>query len=358
MGTGMKRLGLLALLLALASTADAALFPLFGPATGILKGSATSPQTTAAVATDVTSLFSGCSGPVPLLSYTGACVAASATPGGSDTQVQYNASSVFTGDSNLIWNYSAGTPSLEIDGGGNTSPSCFPSSCTQPGITIGNVAGGGIGLGSAADLLVPGAIYTNQQYTYNHARIFLPNGELFWIDLSEGTNNTEWCAQQDNYPGPYPPSSDGPNGGSLFFSTCGDNDGAGTHPFIGAIRSGVSLAAIAIGNITDGPSINIFVHGAMVSAGGASITPTGSCGTVTTVKGGVQTGSFNSGVSGTCTATLAFADTSGDQTGWWCSAFDETHPAVLTPTGDTNSSCTVSGATTSGDKIVWHAFGY
>jgi hypothetical protein len=244
---------------------------------------------------------------------------------------------------------------LSLAGGGNVNPSCMPSSCSATGFTLNS---SGIGLPAAGDIVVPGAIYTNQQYTYNHARIFLPNGELFFIDLSEGTGNTEWCIQQDNYSSPFPPnSSPGPNGGSLAISTCGDNDGAGANPFIGAVRSGINIAAIYLGNLTDSAGgLNIFVHGGLVSAG---TPPTLTGCSFTTQKGGEQTGSFVSGTSGTCTVTISnLPDTSGGQTGWWCSAFDETHPAALNPTADTNSSCTISGATTSGDKIVWHAFGY
>ena len=67
---------LLGFLLALCGVATAGvLYPYFGPVTGILKGSLSSPQTSAAVASDVISLWSGCSGSAPVLGYLGSCVA-------------------------------------------------------------------------------------------------------------------------------------------------------------------------------------------------------------------------------------------------------------------------------------------
>jgi hypothetical protein len=88
----------LPLLLLLPAIALAAFYPLFGPVTGILKGSATSPQTSAAVASDVVALFSTCSG-TQYLGADGACHTPSGggTPGGSSGDVQYNGSGSFAG---------------------------------------------------------------------------------------------------------------------------------------------------------------------------------------------------------------------------------------------------------------------
>lgn len=57
----MKKLLLALVALTLPLAAQAQLYPLFGPATGLLKGSVSTPQTTAAVATDVAGLFCGTS---------------------------------------------------------------------------------------------------------------------------------------------------------------------------------------------------------------------------------------------------------------------------------------------------------
>lgn len=68
--------------LGIALAAHAATFPYFGPVTGILKGSATSPITTAATSSDVAGLFTGCSTPsTKFLKADGTCsTVASVTP--------------------------------------------------------------------------------------------------------------------------------------------------------------------------------------------------------------------------------------------------------------------------------------
>ena len=70
--------------LLLSGTAHAQLFTRFGPVNGILKGSTTTPQTSAAVASDVYGLFSGCSGSSTALFSDGTCksVIAGTVPNG------------------------------------------------------------------------------------------------------------------------------------------------------------------------------------------------------------------------------------------------------------------------------------
>ena len=80
-----KRVGLTVALLAVASAAAAAVFPYFGPITGILKGNANSGITTAAAASDVTVLF-GCGGSGTLwLNGAGGCTAPASASGANPT---------------------------------------------------------------------------------------------------------------------------------------------------------------------------------------------------------------------------------------------------------------------------------
>lgn len=66
-------LSLLAALLALSAVADAQVYTKFGPANGVLKGSTTTFQTTAATSTDITSLWSGTCDVTTFLRGGGAC---------------------------------------------------------------------------------------------------------------------------------------------------------------------------------------------------------------------------------------------------------------------------------------------
>jgi hypothetical protein len=87
------RLALL-LLLTVATVASAQLYPLFGPATGILKGTTSSPQTSAAASSDVAALWSGTCNSSSFLRGDGVC----ATPsGGSGTVTSITAGTGLTG---------------------------------------------------------------------------------------------------------------------------------------------------------------------------------------------------------------------------------------------------------------------
>jgi len=79
----------------------------------------------------------------------------------------------------------------------------------------------------------------------------------------------------------------------------------------------------------------------------------------TTSPGGSGTsGTFKSGVSGTCTATITINGATGmaARNGWWCFAYDTTTPAdTLQTTAQTTTSCTISGTTVASDNIVFAA---
>lgn len=85
MSVNIKRVGAILLGILLSLPAFGATFNIFGPATGILKGSATSPITTSAVWADVTVLLSGTCNSSVFVRGDGTCVAVSLTSGVSGT---------------------------------------------------------------------------------------------------------------------------------------------------------------------------------------------------------------------------------------------------------------------------------
>jgi len=99
--------------------------------------------------------------------------------------------------------------------------------------------------------------------------------------------------------------------------------------------------------------------GTMSSVGfistGSAPTLSGSC-TTGTQHGANTTGDFLA----TCTAqTVIITFSTTSTTGWYCAANDLTTPAdTLKQTGESTSSCTLTGTTAASDKIVFHAFAY
>ena len=78
------------------SVAYAATFPLFGPVNGVLKGNANSPQTSAAVSSDIRSMWSGTCDNTTYLRGDGSCQAPPGTGGGTVNSVGLTAPSVFS----------------------------------------------------------------------------------------------------------------------------------------------------------------------------------------------------------------------------------------------------------------------
>lgn len=142
--TLMKKLLLAALVALLPLTAQAQLYPLFGPVTGIMKGNSASPQTTAAVSSDVIGLWSGCTG-TNFLRGDGTC----STPGGTGVALTAIDPIIVTGSPGtslaLSWsshsanavfatpNGSAGAPSIRVLVGADIPP-----------INVGSTANGGV----------------------------------------------------------------------------------------------------------------------------------------------------------------------------------------------------------------------
>lgn len=161
-----------ALLVTLESTAwsQTPTFYKFAPATGILKGSTQTYVTTAASSADIRGLWSGTCDATTFLRGDGACALVSSSPGGSNTQVQFNNSSFFGGSSNFTWDNTNNALTLTGSGGGILqSPAAKPLNLeggsiiglytngagtaralvnSDGGITVGSPTGGSQGLGT------------------------------------------------------------------------------------------------------------------------------------------------------------------------------------------------------------------
>ncbi len=94
---------------------------------------------------------------------------------------------------------------------------------------------------------------------------------------------------------------------------------------------------------------------------GTPVTISG-CATISAIVGGATAGSFSTTTTGTCTAAITINGATGLTAphGWACFASDITaaHLVDFTQTATSATGCTVAGATTSGDTIVFHAQGY
>lgn len=88
--------------------------------------------------------------------------------------------------------------------------------------------------------------------------------------------------------------------------------------------------------------------------GGATFTIASGCATTSAITGNARAGSFTT----TATTCAPVINLPGAPHGWSCNAKDITHPVNFTQTASSVTSCTVSGATTSGDTIVFDATAY
>jgi hypothetical protein len=90
-----------------------------------------------------------------------------------------------------------------------------------------------------------------------------------------------------------------------------------------------------------------------------SFTVTGCSATVPV--GSQRSGKFTSGTTGTCTPVITIGGASNPQTapnGYRCTGTDVTTGAALNQTATTTTTCTLSGATTSGDTVAFSAVPY
>jgi hypothetical protein len=81
----------------------------------------------------------------------------------------------------------------------------------------------------------------------------------------------------------------------------------------------------------------------------------------TAVIGSQRAGKFTSGTTGTCTPVITVGGTNNPQTapnGYACTGIDVTTGAALAQTATTTTTCTLSGATTSGNTVAFSAVPY
>jgi hypothetical protein len=113
----MKRIALALLVLLLPAFAGAQVYNKFGPAAGVLKGSTSTYQTTAAASSDIIALWSGTCSMSTFLRGDGSCAAAGGgSAAGSNMQMQYNASGSFGASANFTFDYAnGGGPILHLN---------------------------------------------------------------------------------------------------------------------------------------------------------------------------------------------------------------------------------------------------
>jgi len=100
-------------------------------------------------------------------------------------------------------------------------------------------------------------------------------------------------------------------------------------------------------------------NGGGLQSSGTKFTASG-CSNSTTV-GGATAGSFHSGTTGTCTVVITLAGATGTtmSNGWSCRFNDETTPAnLLSESGYTTTTVTMTGTTNSGDVIDFACTGF
>jgi hypothetical protein len=343
-------------------------YNLFQPATGILKGQTTTYVTTAAASSDVTSLWTGSCDATHFLRGDGSCQTVTS---GTVTSVALAAPNWLTVSGSPVT--SSGTLTLTgVPAADANSLGLGINALTQGGITgtnntavgqggvlgaitsgsnntaIGNQAGKALTTSSQNTAVGSGALSTlitnagNTAFGYHALTVATGAGNTA-IGATAGANVT------------------GGVNNILLTTSGGDNITSGSSNIIigNNIFSTTATAntqldigdAIVSTNYSTGP---IQLQGGEVSKG-TTFTISSGCATVSARTGGPTAGSFATTTTGTCTPVIALPTAPN---GWVCHADDLTHPVIFTQTATSASSCTVSGATTSGDTVVFMAIGY
>lgn len=166
---------------------------------------------------------------------------------------------------------------------------------------------------------------------------------------------------------PFNIQANSPNCDWFMFST-GDvalNNGCNADPAYGLyIGAAGSSGYFHAGNFSVNASGNTVLAGLSsvtgIASGGTKFTISG-CSAGTTV-GGATAGQFASGTSGACPVVITMNGATGltAPNGWSCFAADITagHLVDFTQTASSQTTCTVSATTTSGDTVVFHAIAY
>lgn len=341
------RLAFAALLLAAIGHAGAQTntFSKFAPATGILKGSSTSYVTTAAVAADIYGLWSGTCSASTFLRGDGACASASSAPGGANTQVQFNNSSVFGGSANFTWDNTNNALTLNGTGGGilgtatakplNLEGGNFLIDTTNAAISLGSNgtsgAGGAVTVqsGNAATTGAGGSLSLSAG---NGAGSGQSGGSL---SLSAGTPGSGGAAGvigfYTNGAGTARALVNG-DGGVTVGSPTGGSKGLGTVNTTGLYVNGT---AVSTGGTPGGATSQVQYNSSGVFAGNSGFTYDGSGNIALT--GRVQATGQNNQFGSTSNASFGLVGVSGPGTGY----------ELLTAT-DSNGNSIVFGLNSSG----------
>lgn len=163
----------LALLVLVSISAEAQqTFPYFRPSNGILVGQNNTYVTSAATSANVISLWSGTCNASSFLRGDGSCQSASASPGGANTQVQFNNSGAFGGDAGLTYNAATDTLTSAIFTANTgviapilNSPGALALSSTGANdISFSTNGSGRLSITSSGEWLVGGTVGTNTQF--------------------------------------------------------------------------------------------------------------------------------------------------------------------------------------------------
>lgn len=260
----------LGVLIACGSVALAATFNLFAPATGVLKGNASTYVTTAAVSADIRGLWTGTCNSSTFLRGDGSCAtpAAGGSPGGSNGNVQFNNSGSFGGVSAFNWS----APTLTV-----TTPAGL-----APGVSVlGNASGA--------------PIYE-------------------WWDTSAAANNRRWWAVASGALQFYAVDDAGTPGGLSFQAS---RSGTTISQSALLAGSGKTLAINSAGTVTlngslgtsgqffrsGGPGVN--ASWGSLTSGDVTGTFSGTCDSSTFLRGDGACAAGGGGGSGTVTSITA-----------------------------------------------------
>lgn len=309
----------LGLLIAAATPVLAATFPYFGPVSGVLKGSASTYVTTAAVSSDVIAMW------------TGTCTASTTRYLATDGTCQVVAAGGTVANPTAVIGLTAvngvATSAIRSDGAPAlsqaispvwSSPHTFAATMTTRDILPQSP--------TAYDLGANNNKYKNLYIDSVLEETGYPflsfTGNTLQLGLT-GWTGIDFCRTACTATFKGPALGVGATGGAL---------GAGTGNFVGLYVNGVSASGVT--------------SGTTFTASGCSISA---------LTGGDTAGSFVSGTSGACAVTITLPTAAH---GWVCAAQDLTTPTIFQQTSTSATTCDVTATTVSGDVVVFTARSY
>jgi hypothetical protein len=257
------------------------------------------------------------------------------SPGGSNTQLQYNNATAFGGISGATSDGThliVGTADLRITGTstGYTAIASGNASATNYTATVP------ANTGTFAEL--------NLAQTFTAVQTFTNSGLVLAGSSTGTTTFTNANASAANFTLTFPAAND-------------------TVTLNSATQS-LTNKSIAATEINSGTLASAYLPSMVPSAGGG-YTAVGTGCSAGTLKGGpsasqqVAYGGFTAGgASGTCTIVLTFTTNVTPTNGWRCNMGDETGQVIFVQTAHTTTTCTMAGVATSGDYLSFDAGAY